>query len=176
MVFKEHRFAGWLQLILGGDETGEANESDGAAVGGGGGGVSSFGDMVPNPFSVSKDASVDLLAAYHVSDIGPIEFGPVTRPDFIEWLLNFDRRVDPRFFPGNDFNGLRVGALAALVAVSRMGNQPLDGVEALTANLKSMSPEELKRAITSAQAIVRRAEAAQKSLETALSKRRKGGK
>lgn len=176
VVFKEYLFAGWLQLILGGDESGQFDETDGPAIGGGG----FYSHLSPSPVSVSKDASVDLMAAYRVVPISPPgipERYPLDYLTFIEWLLDYDRRVDPRPSPrGVAADRLRVGVLTDLVTLTRMAEAPEDLLKSLAANVKSLSPAELKRAVSSAKAITRRVETATKALEAAMSKGRKSGK
>lgn len=176
MVFNQYLFAGWLQLVLGGDESGQFDESDGAVVGGGG----FYSHLVPSPISVSKDATVDLMAAYRVIPIprpGVPERYPIDYITFIEWLLDYDRLIDPRPRPmGAAADRLRVGALTDLFALTRMAEAPEDLLNSLAANVKSLNPAELKRAVSSARAITRRVETATKALEGAMSKGRKPGK
>jgi len=176
MVFNEYHFAGWLQLVLGGDTSGQFDETDGAAVGGG----SFYSNLAANPVSVAKDATVDLMAAYRVVAVAlPGVPGriPIDYITFIEWLLDYDRRVDPRH-PGigADADRLRVGALADLFTLTRMGEAPEDLLKSLAENVKSLSPAELKRGISSGKAITRRVEAATKALEAAMLKGRKSSK
>jgi hypothetical protein len=176
MVFNQYLFAGWLQLVLGGDENGQFDETDGAAIGGGG----FYSYLAASPVSVSKDATVDLMAAYRVIPISPPgvpERYPIDYLKFIEWLLDYDRRVDPRPSPmGAAADHLRVGALTDLFALTRMAEAPEDLLKSLAANVKSLRPAELKRAVSSAKAITRRVETATKALEAAMSKGRKSGK
>lgn len=175
MVFKQYLFAGWLQLVLGGDENGEFPETDGAAVGGGG----FYSHLAASPVSVSKDASVDLMAAYRVIPASRIPVpvdGPIDYITFIEWLLDYDRLVDPRFPRGPGPHRLRGGALADLFALTRMAEAPEDLLTSIAAKVKSLSPAELKQAISSAKAIAQRVEIARKSLEAAMSKGRRPGK
>ena len=68
---------------------------------------------------------------------------------------------------------LRVGALTDLVALTRMAEGPEDLLKSISANVKSLSSAELKRALSSAKAISRRVEAATKALEAAMAEGRK---
>lgn len=179
MVFNEYHFAGWLRLVLGGDETGQFDETDGAAVGG----PSFYSYLDASPVSIGKDATVDLMAAYRVVRISPPdvpELIPIDYITFIEWLLDYDRLINP-FEPrpsplGTRADRLRVGALTDLVALTRMAEGPEDLLKSLAVNVKSLSPAELKRAISAAKAITRRVEAATKALEAAMAKGRKSRK
>lgn len=176
MVFNQYLFAGWLKLVLGGDDTGQFDETDGTAIGGGG----FYSYLAPSPIAVSKDDTVDLMAAYRVVAIprpGIPDRYPIDYIKFIEWLLDYDRLIDPRPSPmGAGADRLRVGALTDLFALSRMAEAPEDLLKSLAANVKSLSPAELKRAVSSAKAITKSVEAATKSLEAAMSKGRKPGK
>ena len=170
MVFNEYHLAGWLRLFLGGDESGQFDETDGAAIGGPG----FYSYLDASPVSIGKDATVDLMAAYRVVRISPPdvpELIPIDYLTFIEWLLDYDRLVDPRPSPmGTRADRLRVGALTDLVALTRMAEGPEDLLESLAVNVKSLSPAELKRAISSAKTITRRVEAATKALNAAMAK------
>lgn len=171
LVFNQYLFAGWLHLVLGGEAIGQFDETDGPAVGGG----SFYSELTPSPFPVDQGHSADLMAAYRVVPMtlpGVPERYPIEFITFIEWLLDYDRRVDPRS-PGGDFD--RIRSLADLFAVTRMGAAPEHLLESLAANARSMSPADLERALTSVNAITRRAGETAESLEAALSKRRKGG-
>ena len=176
MVFNEYHFAGWLRLVLGGDETGQFDETDGAAVGG----PSFYSYLDASPVSIGKDATVDLMAAYRVVRISPPdvpELIPIDYITFIEWLLDYDRLVDPRPSPmGTRADRLRVGALTDLFALTRMAEGPENLLTSLAVNVKSLSPAELKRAISAAKAITRRVEAATKALEAEMAKGRKSRK
>ena len=143
-VLNEYLFAGWLQLILGGDAIGEFPEDDDPIVGRGGFYSS---HLATSPISVDMDATVDLMAVYRVNPITlppiPIlERDPIRRITFIEWILDYDRLVNP--FP-----------------LTRIAAVPKD-------LLKSLSPAELKQAISSANTITRRMEAVTKSLEAEM--------
>jgi len=173
MVFTENHFAGWLRLFLGGDETGQFDETDGAAIGGSG----FYSYLDASPVAIGQGETVELMAAYHVVKISPPgdpELIPIDYITFIEWLLNYDRLVDPRPNPmGERGDRLRVGALTDLVALTRMAEGPEDLLKSIAANVKSLSPAELKRALGSAKAISRRVEAATKALEAAMAEGRK---
>jgi hypothetical protein len=173
MVFTENHFAGWLRLFLGGDESGQFDETDGAAVGGSG----FYSYLEASPVSIGQGETVDLMAAYRVVQISPPgdpELIPIDYITFIEWLLDYDRLVDPRPSPmGSRADRLRVGALTDLVALTRMAEGPEDLLKSLSANVKSLSPPELKQALSSAKAITRRVEAATKALEAAMAEGRK---
>ena len=176
MVFNEYHFAGWLRLFLGGDATGQFDETDGAAVGG----PSFYSYLDASPVSIGKADTVDLMAAYRVVRISPPgvpERIPIDYITFIEWLLDYDRLVDPRHSTlGTRADRLRVGALTDLVALTRMAAGPEDLLKSLSANVKSLSPPELKQALSSAKAITRRVEAATKALEAAMAEGRKSSK
>ena len=176
MVFNEYHLVGWLRLVLGGDETGQFDETDGAAIGG----PSYYSYLDASPVSIAKDDTVDLMAAYRVVRISPPgvpELIPIDYITFIEWLLDYDRLIDPRPSPmGTRTDRLRVGALTDLVALTRMAEGPEDLLKSLKANVKLLSPAELKRAISSAKAIGGRVEEATKALEAAMAKGRKSGK
>ena len=102
---------------------------------------------------------------------------PIDFITFIEWLLDYDRLVDPRPSPiGNRADRLRVGALTDLLTLTRMAEGPEDLLKSISANVKSLSPDELKQALTSAKAISRRMDAATKALEGAMADGRKSRK
>ena len=179
MVFNEYYFAGWFRLVLGGDETGQFDETDGAAIGG----PSFYSYLDASPVSIDKDATIDLMAAYRVVRISPPqppELIPIDFITFFEWLLDYDRLVDP-FDPrpsrfGTRADRLRVGALTDLFALTRMADGPEDLLKSLAVNAKSLSPAELKRALSAAKAITRRVETATKALEAATATGRKSRK
>ena len=151
-------------------------QTDGAAVGG----PSFYSYLDASPVSIGKADTVDLMAAYRVVRISPPgvpERIPIDYITFIEWLLDYDRLVDPRHSTlGTRADRLRVGALTDLVALTRMAAGPEDLLKSLSANVKSLSPPELKQALSSAKAITRRVEAATKALEAAMAEGRKSSK
>jgi hypothetical protein len=173
VVFTENHLAGWLKLHLGGDTSGQFDETDGAAVGGPG----FYMELDPSPVPISQGDTVDLMAAYRVVKISPPgvpELIPIDFITFIEWLLDYDRLVDPRPSRiGNREDRLRVGALTDLLTLTRMAEGPEDLLKSLSANVKSLSPAELKQALSSAKAISRRMDTATKALEAAIADGRK---
>ena len=172
MVFNEYYFAGWLRLVLGGDTSGQFDETDGATIGG----SSFYSHLDASPIPIGKDATVELMAAYRVVRISPPDVPdliPIDYIKFIEWLLDYDRLVNPFDPRPSRADRLRVGVLTDLFALTRMAEGPEDLLKSLAVNAKSLSPEELKRAISSAKAITRRVEAATKALEAAMATGRK---
>jgi hypothetical protein len=182
-VFKQHLFAGWLQLFLGGDETGQFDETDGPAVGGGG----PYGNLAANPISVDQDATVDLLATYRVTKV-PLPEVPVLNPifpifnpneyiKFLERVLEFGLFLDPqRSSGGVDADQLRIGALTDLFALTRMAAAPENLLKSLTENVETLNATELKQAINSAKIVARRVETATEALEAAKVRGRKPGR
>ena len=63
-----------------------------------------------------------------------------------------------------------------LFALARMADGPEDLLKSLAVNAKSLSPAELKRALSAAKAITRRVETATKALEAATATGRKSRK
>ena len=138
MVFTENHLAGWLRLALGGDETGQFDETDGAAIGGPG----FYSYLDTSPVAIGQGETVGFMAAYRVVKISPPgdpELIPIDYITFIEWLLDYDRLVDPRPNPmGDRGDRLRVGALD-LVALTRMAEGPEDLLKSISANVKSLT-------------------------------------
>ena len=58
-----------------------------------------YSHLDPSPVAIAQGETVDLMAAYRVVKISPPgdpELIPIDYITFIEWLLDYDRLVDPR--------------------------------------------------------------------------------
>lgn len=157
-----YQFAGFLQLIWGGDSSGEFVESD-AGSGGSIGGPGFFDHVIGSTFPAATGQSADLLAAYGYNDSGP---GP-----FRFWLDLFRERAK---FPDIPDRGdpappdvLRLRILEQLLRQT----QPAGGggqYEQLIANAGQMSREELQRAVQSVKTSLDLGKTALESLEAQL--------
>ncbi len=137
-------FAGWDQLIFGGDDSGQFNESDA----GGGPGSPSFFPAGSGPFHVNQNAGANLLALYgnHVrSGLGSIlaNIGDIlTKPGPIS-------RVDP-----SPEDRLRLAILEGLLLQTRPGVGETAALQALTQAAPGMSLSDLNAALKSVQTTI----------------------
>jgi hypothetical protein len=142
--FNGYDFAGWLQLIWGGDDTGDFIESD-AGSGGVIGGSGFYDHVVGGSFAVAKGASADLLATfgYHAS---------TKPPRFHDWFEEYIHDHFPKIPDVGDpgpMDRIRLKILEQLL----LQTQPEIGIETgfqrLIEAAPKMSAEELKRSLTS---------------------------
>ncbi len=138
------QFAGWDQLIFGGDDSGEFDETDA----GGAQGSPTFFPVGSGTFHVNQNNSADLLALYGngrsltlgsiLGNLGSI----VTKPGVVS-------PVDP-----SPEDRLRVAILEGLLQLTRPGAGEAADLTALTEAAPQMSVDELKAALKSVQTTV----------------------
>jgi hypothetical protein len=138
------QFAGWVQLIWGGDSSGEFVETD-VGSGGSGSGFGVYDHVVAGPFPVAKGASADLLATYGTQSKVVIDIGILVdeilsrRPDILD-------RGDP-----SPIDFIRLKLLEQLVQQTRPGAPGATDFQRLIDSVSKMSKEELQRAVQSVQ-------------------------
>jgi hypothetical protein len=133
------QFAGWLQLVFGGDDTTEFVETDTGASPG----ASGFFATASGPFHVNQGGAADMLATYgnHASNV--VNWGKVIASLGVAGLG--DLPIGPGD-PGPD-DRIRLVLVAELLAAARAGGDPASGNFAnLIGKVSSMSLDELKRA------------------------------
>lgn len=142
--FASLQFAGWDQLIFGGDDSGEFDETDA----GGSPGSSSFFPVGSGTFHVDQNGSANLLALYGNSSrlsIGSIlgNLGNIfTNPGPIS-------PIDP-----SPEDRLRLAILEGLLQQTRPGGGEAADLQALTQAAPRMSLDELNAALKSVQTTV----------------------
>ena len=157
-------FAGFLQLVWGGDPVGEFVETD---VGSGGtiGGPGFYDHITGSTFSVGTGGGADLLAAYGYNDSGP---GP-----FRFWLELLRERVKGIDIPDRGDPAppdvLRARILEQLLRQTQPAPRAGE-FEQLIARAATMSREQLQRAVQSVKTSVDLGKTALESLEAQLKK------
>jgi hypothetical protein len=142
--FANLQFAGWNQLVWGGDDTGEFDESDAGAAPG----SPTFFPAGSGTFHVDQNGSADLLALYGNSS-GP-SIGVIlgllgsltTKPGPISV-------IDP-----SPEDRVRIAILEALLKASAPGGGPGVDLQFLTQAAPNMTVEELKSALKSVQTTI----------------------
>ena len=167
--FASLQFAGWLQLVWGGDNSDTFYESDAGAAPG----TPSFYDTFSGPFAVGMGASADLLATYGNQEPRGLDFdfGPVWEeffPGEQAPKLDIPGFVDP---PPEDI--LRLKILQRMLQQTRPGLSGGTDFQLLIESAPRMSLEELNRAIQSVQVSLDLGKTALSTLEAQL---KRGGK
>src|SRR5688572_23100585 len=166
--FNNYDFAGFLQLIWGGDPTGEFVESDAGTSGSiGGGGF--FDHVTGTSFAAAKGTSADLLAAYGFYD-KPGGWGPL--PEWFYEVFQPERgpEIPDRGDPGPiDFIRLRI--LEQIVQKTRPGSRGGTDFESLVKAAPNMNKEQLKRALQSIRTSLDMGKAALSAIEAQLKKK-----
>jgi hypothetical protein len=138
-----YEFAGFMQLLWGGDPSGEFVETD-AGSGGSIGGPGFYDHVTGSTFSAAAGTSADLLAAYGYNDSGP---GP-----FRFWLELFRERVKGIEIPDRGDPGppdlIRARILEQLLRQTQPAQRGGD-FEQFIARAATMSREQLQRAVQS---------------------------
>lgn len=148
--FSNYDFAGWLQLIWGGDATGEFVESDsgsGGTIGGSG-----FYDQVDeHSFAVAKGASADLLATYgHRRQDIVIDPGRI-RDWFFESIfegMGGKLEIPPKGDP-SPMDRIRLKLLEQLLSQTQPGAGSGTDFQRLIEAAPNMSPAQLKQTVQS---------------------------
>jgi hypothetical protein len=167
--FNGYEFAGWLQLIWGGDPTGEFVESD-SGTSGSIGGVGFYDHVIGGAFSAPIGTSADLLASYGYHDDGGI--GP-----FLKFWNELFRERGPFKIPQKGDPGpediIRLKILQQLLQETKPGAAGGTDFQGMIEGAARMSREELKRAIQSVHTTLDLGKTALKTLEARL---KRGGK
>lgn len=149
-------FAGWLQLVWGGDPIDEFPESD-AGTSGGLGGTGFYDHVVGGAFPVAVNTSADLLATYgtHHSGVlglgGVLDLGPL-RELFYEVLLTWPGIPKEKWDPVGDpspMDLIRLKLLQQFMLQTRPGSVGGTDFQRLIEAAPLMSKEELKRSMQS---------------------------
>ena len=139
-----YEFAGWLQLIWGGDSGGEFVESD-AGSGGSIGGAGFYDHVVGGNFAAAQGVSADLLAAYGYHDDGGL------RP-FLKWWRDvfFDPslKIPPKGDPSPE-DLIRLKILQQMLEQTKPDTRGGLDFQNLIEMAPKMNHDELKRAIQS---------------------------
>jgi hypothetical protein len=139
--FASLQFAGWDQLIFGGDDSGVFDETDA----GGSPGSASFFPVGSGTFHVNQNASANLLALYGNTrrlNIGSVLGSILTNPGPIS-------RVDP-----SPEDRLRLAILEALLQQTAPVGGAASDLQALTEAAPRMSVDELNAALKTVQTTV----------------------
>ena len=141
----DYDFAGWLQLLWGGDDTGEFVEKD-AGSGGSIGGTGFYDHVVGQKYEGAKDSSAQLLAAYgYHQDIDTRRL----RDRFYEVLFNNKVHMPDLIADPSPMDRIRMQFLKELVEQTRPGSGGGTDFQRLVATAPNMSRDELKRAVLS---------------------------
>lgn len=166
--FKSYNFAGWLQLIWGGDDTGEFVETDAGTNGSLGG--SGFFDHLPgSTFSAAQGSSADLLATYGYYNRGG--GGPYPIPDWLRELVDFGRRPDVKIPLEGDpapWDLIRLKVLEQLIQQTQPSGAGGTDFNRLIERAPNMSREELQRAVQSINTTLDLGKAALSAMEAQL--------
>jgi len=142
--FASLQFAGWDQLVFGGDDSGEFDETDA----GGGPGSATFFPVGGGPFNVNQNGGANLLALYGnhaTSNLGKIlaNIGDIlTNPGPIS-------PVDP-----GPEDRLRLAILEGLLLQTRPAGGDTAGLQALAQAAPRMSLDDLNAALKSVQTTI----------------------
>lgn len=173
----QYLFAGWLQLMWGGDPSGEFVETD-TGVGGTGSSSTTYEHVIGGNFPAAAGSSADLIAAYgtHVADPGPTFHVIAELIERMKWPMDPEwwKQGDPS---PEDWNRLRqLGDLlqkAAAQGAKPSGFGPLLGFEDLAARASSLSKGDARAAAAELKSTILRSQAALKALQ--LAAKGKGG-
>jgi len=166
-----YEFAGWMQLIWGGDPTGEFVETD-SGTGGTIGGSGFYDHVVGGSFPVARNGSADLIAAYGYRDTGGFRI-PKWLDEMIRERPPF--KIPPRQFDPSPEDWIRLKFLQELLVKTQPQASPEHAgtdFQALIEAAPRMKADELKRSIQSLKSTLNLGATALKSLESKL----KGGK
>ena len=161
-------FAGWIQLLWGGDPTGDFVETDVGTSGSFGSG--SFYDTVPagtNPFVVAMGQSADLLAAYAPASVSiPSKFGHI---DWEKVIFGPWHDIPQIGDPGPE-DLLRLAILEGLVQRTRPGpvGAGITDIERVIESASRMTKDELTRAKQSLQTTLDLGKSALHTIEARL--------
>jgi len=125
-------FAGWLQLVWGGEEMGEFQETDTLPDGSSGFGV--YDHVVGGPFSVRQGNSADIIAAYGIGT-HYINSSPPLR----EWIYKVPLGLPPSLDP--------LGPIREFILQAFPGLSMSTELERLIKDVPEMNREELGRAM-----------------------------
>lgn len=135
-VTSAYDFAGWLQLVFGGDDNGEFVETD---TGSAPGTATFFDHVAAGPFAVAAGASADLIASY----------GYLNRPrrlvDWFKELMKHPGDFNPVVDPSPE-DRIRLRLLENLIRQTEPTQALSADLENLIKLAPQMSGEELKRA------------------------------
>ncbi len=159
-------FAGWLQLIWGGDDSGDFVESD-AGSGGTIGGVGFYDHVVGGSFSVAKGVSADLLATYGYH----AQSRPWTIREVEAAIANLKIPINPGD-PGPE-DRIRLGILAQLLLQTQPKPEAGTDFQQIIEAAPNMSPAQLKRAVQSIKTSLALGSTALSTLETRLKAKNK---
>lgn len=150
-------FEGWLQLVLGGDDSGEFDETDtGGDVGGQGVYDTS---LSPNPdFAVASGGSVDLLAVYAPEGRRRIRFPPGSVLNNPNWQI-------PPIGDSAVIDLLRQIANRGAAQQAGADAHASDPFTNLVEKAQTMASHELSAAITATESMLRRGQAALQQLQ-----------
>jgi hypothetical protein len=159
-----YEFAGWMQLIWGGDPTGEFVESD-SGTSGSIGGSGFYDHVVGGSFPVARGAGAELIAAYGYHDTGgfriPKWWGEIFGG---KGPLNIPQKGDP-----SPEDWIRLKFLQELLLKTQPSPEHAGtDFQALIEAAPRMKADELKRSIQSLKATLNLGATALKSLESKL--------
>ena len=138
-------FAGWVQLIWGGDSSGEFVETDVASGGGSGFGV--YEHVTPGPFPVAQGASADLIATYgSPGKTLVIDLRRIFEEIMQRVPIDFKDRGDP-----SPIDFIRLKVLEQLVQQTRPAGAGGTDFQQLIDSVSKMSKADLERAAKSVQ-------------------------
>jgi hypothetical protein len=152
--YDTYDFAGWLQIMMGGDDISEFIETD-SGSGGTIGGVGFYDHVTggAGKFQGAQHSSADLLATYgYHPPPGRGDFIPDRLRDWIYELILDDMRRKPGpeiIGDSSPIDRIRGKLLEALVAQARPGGGGPTDFQALIEAAPTMNPAELKRAVQS---------------------------
>jgi hypothetical protein len=151
-------FAGWDQLIFGGDDSGEFDETDA----GGSPGSASFFPVGSGTFHVNQNASAQLLALYGNSS-------GITLGSILGNLGSIVSKVGPisPIDPSPE-DRLRLAILEGLLQSTRPGGGEAADLQALTQAAPRMSLDELNAALKSVQTTVALGNTAVAAIQTQI--------
>lgn len=149
--FDNADFAGWLQMIVGGDPVGEFVESD-SGTGGVIGGTGFYDHVVGGAFLAAQGTSAELLATYGASVFTiPDPFGPLRDLfDRYRHLGGPGSKIPPNVDPAPP-DLIRLLGIEQLLALTRPGGGAGTDFGGLIEAVPRMSNEELKQAQLSVQ-------------------------
>ena len=141
--YDSYDFAGWTQLIWGGDDSGDFVETD-AGSGGTIGGVDFYDHVVGGSFPVAKDGAADLLATYGYQT----KSSPWT-PALLEEALQTLSHLPVNPADNNPMDRLRLDILSQILAQTRPGSTGANDFQKLIEAAPNMNADQLHRAAQS---------------------------
>lgn len=146
-------FAGWLQLLWGGDPANIFEENDAGTSSISTGSLGFYASAPALSFPVAMNASADLIATYGTFHSGVGDFGHFDPTVIREWIYElFPPERGPRV-PGyadpSPIDFLRMRVVERMLQETRPGSGGATDFQRLIASAPKMSQEELKRAIQS---------------------------